>query len=685
MASELNDYLKAIQTEKEENLLPGVIKKDVTVLGVTGTYEGSGGGSGDVKLFETEEAMQSDASAEDGDLAIVYKGALGYMSETSQFQVMSFPQTVVLDEALSGNAHINLEPVDETQHMDIMVSLGNEYFEVDCWGGELSMRVYYTSEDGLTYTRQDSGEETYDLGVLVHKDPNNGMWNDAIGKFIRIPSYEYKGLFEYNFKADADYVKGFKDWVTYNEYTECVIPNVSKICKIVRKIVADYDEYYVIGLYTYSSANTVDIYTVGTQDTKGFRFVGVPSITIDGNNLRILSRYYNSTTPSRLNKITLNLETETYTITPLSIIGTYNDMDYMATLPVSQPITFLDIRADALFYTYTQYNKTSSDYVRISSTIGSIYKYRPANSQLNATKENVFNGQIFNGMNGVETGTLASVATINCNTSNGKVMGRLLAQFNDMTPVKINKDNYWTYIPRDTYIIPTKYDGTPLVDFGDLTEPPNVANGWLQDRGLLQYVPKINTSNMTSMKNMFYSAGSIVYIADLDTRKSTNFVSMFENCESLVKAPNMDTSNGTDFTRTFYNCRDLVEIPIYDFSSATVMNNTFYLCQSLITAPSIDFHTVPDVTGLFQGCKNMENVPVFNASSVKKFKNMYDYCQKLSNTALNNILSMCATMSGSTTDTKTLKNLGLTSTQASTCTSLSNWSSAQSAGWTTGY
>lgn len=36
-------------------------------------------------------------------------------------------------------------------------------------------------------------------------------------------------------------------------------------------------------------------------------------------------------------------------------------------------------------------------------------------------------------------------------------------------------------------------------------------------------------------------------------------------------------------------------------------------------------------------------------------------------------------------NTKTLKYMGISSTQATTCQSLSNWSAFTAAGWTTGY
>jgi hypothetical protein len=62
---------------------------------------------------------------------------------------------------------------------------------------------------------------------------------------------------------------------------------------------------------------------------------------------------------------------------------------------------------------------------------------------------------------------------------------------------------------------------------------------------------------------------------------------------------------------------------------------------------------------------------------------MFGNCTKLDNNTLNEILRICATY-GETAN-KNLKYIGLTSAQATTCQGLSNWSVAESAGWTTGY
>ena len=65
-------------------------------------------------------------------------------------------------------------------------------------------------------------------------------------------------------------------------------------------------------------------------------------------------------------------------------------------------------------------------------------------------------------------------------------------------------------------------------------------------------------------------------------------------------------------------------------------------------------------------------------------ESMFNNCPKLSDNSLNNIMQMCIN-AVSYTGTKTLKYIGLSQTQATTCQSLSNWSAFTNAGWTTGY
>lgn len=157
-------------------------------------------------------------------------------------------------------------------------------------------------------------------------------------------------------------------------------------------------------------------------------------------------------------------------------------------------------------------------------------------------------------------------------------------------------------------------------------------------RNYIKEVPALNVSNITSMS------------------------SFFNLCVSLERVALFDTSNVTTFKYMFQNCENLTEIPQFNSSKVTDMQYMFNGCTSLTTVPILDTHLVQ---------------PYY-------MMNMFTGCTSLSNESLNNILYMCAN-SKTASSYKTLQNIGLNSTQATTCTGLSNWSACTSAGWTTGY
>ena len=134
----------------------------------------------------------------------------------------------------------------------------------------------------------------------------------------------------------------------------------------------------------------------------------------------------------------------------------------------------------------------------------------------------------------------------------------------------------------------------------------------------------------------------------------------------------------------FNGCTSLTTIPQLDTSAVTDMNFMFYGCTSLTTIPQLDTSTVTNMNFMFYGCTSLTTIPQLDTSTVTNIIDMFRSCTSLSNDSLNNILAML-TNAIAYTGTKTLKYIGLSETQATTCTTLSNWSACEAAGWTTGY
>lgn len=139
--------------------------------------------------------------------------------------------------------------------------------------------------------------------------------------------------------------------------------------------------------------------------------------------------------------------------------------------------------------------------------------------------------------------------------------------------------------------------------------------------------------------------------------------STFKNCNNLLALPNMNTENILVFQQTFSACSTVRSIPNYDFSHATTLNATF------------------------QAMTNLTDVPVMTLTSLTSVtqNTVFDQCTNLSNTSLQNILKSLLTLTSAYNGGKTLKYWGLSSTQATTCTSFDEWTTLSANGWTTGY
>lgn len=145
----------------------------------------------------------------------------------------------------------------------------------------------------------------------------------------------------------------------------------------------------------------------------------------------------------------------------------------------------------------------------------------------------------------------------------------------------------------------------------------------------------------------------------------------------------------TELNGSFYGWNKITEIPLFDTSNVTNMAWMFEGCSSLVTIPSFNTSNVENFGGMFSGCSSLETVPQLNGasvtgSSVDLLQHMFEECSSLSNESLRNILKFLLTCANYT-GIKRLKFIGLNSTQANYCRTLSEWATLESQGWSTGY
>lgn len=626
-------------------LTPEKLVKGNTILGIEGIAEASVG----AKLFETEEEMQADSSAKEGDLAVVYREEIQNMTSDTQTQYITFPETVTLPTTQGGFARGNLIAVDGGSFIDqATYSLTPSTFSFSMYASSGMIQVQYESTDGITYTRTlfDTLENPVDLGMMMTPE---GTLPDNCGYFMQVGGNVFEGLFEYSTIDDTNNIAFYpleNFSFVINEEHRPVSYNLS----LDNPIIFNYEKIsQVAEKFKSSTGLNIDAWYVNTNnelciiaDAKN-NYIHTLVYDWDANLLGITGN--NSSAQYSADIYQVNLDDLTYnkvntlssndelyiTLNSNSIKKYYILIADMKSIP----LTLDNSNMNFIIYVSIGSKEYIADYILVSYDSGYlIYPkknvYILAPSQLNATKDSVYNSTYY-GKDGIEEGTLTQNVSNSFTDINADVYSKIQQAYDNMQPRILTDSD--KKIDKNIYVIPIKSDGTPLLD----------------------------TSQVTDMYIMFVSCTNLQSIPLLDTSKVTNMRGMFNGCTNLTTISLLNTSQVTHMGNMFSNCTSLTNIPLLDTSNVTTMYS------------------------MFSDCTNLQSVPLLDTSNVTTMNGMFSNCENLSNESLNNILQMCINAIKVPTSNKTLKFIGLSETQAQTCTTLSNYSAFTAAGWTTGY
>lgn len=332
---------------------------------------------------------------------------------------------------------------------------------------------------------------------------------------------------------------------------------------------------------------------------------------------------------------------------------------------------------------YAQWNDNLGYFMQVSSSsFTGLYKYSGTAWELAPTDLATVADEVyltkFYGKNGITTGTLTANVSNSFADTNAEIYNKIQQAYNNMTP-RVLTDTDKT-IDTNIYFIPTKPDGTILLDTSAVTNMQFM----FQNCTNLTEIPLLDTSKVTKMRSMFFDCTNLTTIPLLDTSKVTDMIDMFVGCTSLTTIPLLDTSNVTDMRSMFRICNNLTNISLLNTNKVTNMKEMFSQCSSLIEVPLLDTSKVTNMHSMFISCTSLTTVPLLSTDVVTDMDYMFNDCPNLSDNSLNNILAMC-TNATKITSGKTLKNIGLTTAQATKCKTLSNYSAFTAAGWTTGY
>ena len=671
--SELNEKLQEIKRQKDTYILPENLKKGVTAFGVTGALDSG------VKLFDTVEHMQQDENPHEGDLAVVYREELQSITEDSEFDSCIFSNTVILDGAFTDNIFGDFRNIG-SGYFEGYVELSSSNFRFSGYGGSGEIRVQYESQDGITYTRTDGGEELQEFGTTIKLDDRGDPFNSVIGNFMKIGGNYFDGLYEYGpFVRNIVAFNTENIDVTTSPYINVTNTNIKvevdtldKCCKAVRRYLCGGDNYIFQGDF-YLTFDLKNIIYVGNYSSNLDRYVSIEQLFMNiANNKIYLPVSSNRSDLRDTNNKILNYNIENETITEITLQGdtTFVDINsnsysckefngYFLTPNSYSNYTINWVTNNSYLYNYLNWENNNSKQVQLKEINTSIYV--SAKSQLNATPDYVY-GKTFYGKNGAESGTLITNISNSFADVNAEIYAKIQEQYENMQPrVLTDQDKE---INTNIYFIPTNKNGEILID----------------------------TSNVTNMYGMFSNCSNLTAIPLLDTGNATNMQIMFGGCSNLTSIPLLDTSNVTDMDGMFSGCSGLTTIPLIDTSNVTDMRVMFSGCSNLTTIPLLDTSNAVSMYYMFNQCSSLVTVPQLNTSNLEDgvqyissgMQNMFSGCIALSNESLNNILAMCINATKITSN-KTLKYLGLTQEQATTCQSLSNYQDFVNAGWTTGY
>ena len=703
--SELKTNLQEILQEKTDKIIPENIKKDIQIFDVVGTYEGNGtGGSGDVKLFETEEEMLADTDSVPNQKAIIYRSEKSYIAQNTSFTDMYLPETITLPSQLTFDISIELIVSDGNRDNTNTITISPTEFKFGYINVERSMAdIKYISNDGITYIRDyvtvDSTMEDFDhwdftndvlsiqpgtmssRGYYMQYNVTSGDENLA-KEFFTHMSYGYYGLFsnegfddetkrqmvkniqletngstdpyDYTVKYDSSYDMSYE---ILNNVVTLLKTELTSLSWTLLEMINDHEFITYNHIYNYNDElqqNTgclVNLYNLDGSTGFHVGFILSTASYVTNESLSV-------------HKIDLNTSTVTDITSDYTIVtSTAQDRDYYY---ISEEIDtthwFTVINStnnNTTSMDITSYTETSAvayyNNMDIDIDYGKYYKYTPAQTQFTLNDANqLFPDVCALGSDGAYTGTLSQNVSNTFEDVNAEIFAKLQLAYDSMEPVVLSSGD--TYRNSDIVCIPTKLDGTALLD----------------------------TSNITNMSSMFRNCTSLVFIPKLNTSNVTNMSYMFFGSDLLTTIPQLDTSSVTDMGSMFNNCTSLTMVPQLNTSSVIDMSYMFNYCTSLTTVPQLDTSSVTDMDYMFRGYTLLIAVPQLDTSSATNLMNMFSDCTNLSDDSLNNILQMCINAT-SYTSTKTLERLGLTEEQATKCTTLSNWSACSSAGWTTGY
>lgn len=596
MTNELQTKLDLILQDKETNLIPEHLKAGVTCLGVEGILEE--GGPGEVKLFESTEALYNDENPQEGDLAIVYKSEIQSANADTVFNSIIFPDTVVLPEAVTDYIYVTARAVDTSVMCDFWGNLSSSRFSINCYTDSGSINIEYESTDGITYTRIDTFGNPVEFPTDLYFDTEYEPFNDLIGYFMQINGAVFNGLYQYKTFKNKNKIHAYSyselTWDnstrkltgTGGEVIEFDIEStLNKITEYTKTNFSDYRSgtYYDDPVYEYMLYydNNCIVFPFATQNEETpYKFLHNLNLLIDNTTWKAAGGIITTSTSCTYNlheirvdmttgEISYELLEEGFTNQGYEFLTRFNNYKFVGNINMDGTFNYEYQRnmLAILYYDVEDSKWYSSNCIYGEKPGVDDIRYLFADTQFTLKNSNeLLPGKVAYGKNGEVTGDESIYSNILPNVINQEILKVQLANDeagNSLASIRgpeITTQHMVSYVPNtkgsnyvyyseleswanDTNLsgkVVIKYDDDTLITIKQLdTTSPMVA---------YKYVVSTNTTTeLCSLEGSRQSYNTAYYKADIDENKENIYFSGtgYENSKYYLDIYKLDLVNMT--------------------------------------------------------------------------------------------------------------------------------------------
>lgn len=444
------------------------------------------------------EEMNAITDAKDGDTCLCCYTNSFNITEDRAVGVITFPKKVVFENAITEYYNAEIRAADSSIELFGMIDLSpnNFMFQVDKMDDQSRANVFYSSEDGITYTLEQPldvegsfelvNERTIDFKINI----NIQNTNEYIGAFLVGTNQVFEGLYKYK-----------NGWKT-----------LSLNYPLDRYNVEASQKYYNDGEQEGMLGNTETLQ--GVRKLNDF----IKNYGTDFIYPKDMSRCFSNYEGERIPLLELNPNTSNVT----NMEELFSGCRSLKSIPAinTQNVTNMNL----MFF---QCEKLSSvPALDTSNVINMNQMFNNCKSLSSVPTLDTSNVTEMTGMF-TECKKLSSVPALN--TSNVTNMGLMFAGCESLTTV-------------------------PLLNTSNVTEMGGMFSGCHS----LVEIPTLDTSKGKFLAAMFAGCSSLKQIPLLNTKSCTDINGMFEGCTSLETVPILDASNVGDISKIFKDCPSLV-------------------------------------------------------------------------------------------------------------------------------